>query len=72
VHYETEQEALKSVEKGHIYGFLTFPSNFSTELFNRLIAGPVPTNESIIGSTISVQLDMSSKFEFYELQIFQL
>jgi len=55
-----EISAELNVRSGHIWGYLTFPHNYSSYLIERAIEGNFATNETIDGSRILVKLDMSS------------
>ncbi|OXA58774.1 ABC transporter G family member 23 [Folsomia candida] len=60
VHKDSELEALKSLKMGHILGYIVIPRNYSDYLRDRIVFNIHAGNETLDGSTMSVQLDNSN------------
>lgn len=57
----TKEQALSDVKTGKIWGYMSFPNNFSNHLIDRAAANIFADNETLDGSTITLQLDHSRK-----------
>ena len=55
--------ALDEIEKGNLWGFISFPANFSQAMIERGIAGNLADNETLHSSRIRIKMDMSSNFQ---------
>lgn len=60
IHFDTEEEALEQTRAGKTWGFMVFPQNYSTFMYERAISGAEPTEEVLNGSIISFEMDMTS------------
>ncbi|ODM96686.1 ABC transporter G family member 20 [Orchesella cincta] len=82
--FDTEEEALEQTKAGKTWGFMVFPENYSTYMYERAISGAEPTEEVLNGSIISFEMDMTSKqvaetirttffftFQKYIIQLFE-
>ncbi|XP_021950773.1 ABC transporter G family member 23 isoform X2 [Folsomia candida] len=58
----TKEQALSDVKTGKIWGYMSFPNNFSNHLIDRAAANIFADNETLDGSTITLQLDHSHYF----------
>lgn len=61
--FDSDQAAYDEVKRGHAWGSLVFPSNFTQGLSNRVDYGANVDNFSIDASEIEIRLDMSSESE---------
>ena len=61
VPFHSEEEAIHEIEQGNLWGYLSFPHNFSIALVDRELNGKTADNISIYESRIQIQMDMSSK-----------
>lgn len=61
VNFDDEATALKEVQKGDLWGYISFPENYSQAIFDRILSGGDPTNETLENSLISFEMDMTSK-----------
>lgn len=59
--YGSDSEAKDSVKRGKAWGALTFPSNYSMALMERVEAGRFAEDAILDEATMSVTMDMSSK-----------
>jgi hypothetical protein len=62
-YFSTPEEARAEVTSGNIRGFMTFPDNYSDFMFERSNGGLSLENSTIEGSTISFEMDASSKLK---------
>lgn len=61
--YNTNEEAIKEVERGRVWGAMIFQKNYSESLVQRTEAGRYATDYTIEASDVDVRMDMSSKFQ---------
>lgn len=61
ISYPDEASALVDVASGKLWGYISFPANFSKQLFERQLASLNPENDTIAGSSISLKIDYSSQ-----------
>lgn len=66
--YESELEAIDNIHKGLIWGYMTFPENFSSAMENRAVSGSFADNETVYASRVKVQMDMSNQQIAFSLQ----
>uniref|UniRef100_A0A6B2E541 Putative abc transporter n=1 Tax=Phlebotomus kandelakii TaxID=1109342 RepID=A0A6B2E541_9DIPT len=59
--YGSDSEAEESVRRGKAWGALSFPSNYSESLVERMQAGRYAPDEIFESSTMSVTMDMSNQ-----------
>jgi len=59
------EEALESVEKGDLVGYMAFPQNYSEQILNRFLEGRFALEDSFDQSTITFRMDMSSEKSFF-------
>lgn len=59
--YPSKSVALKAVQDGDIWGFVNIPANYSYHMQNRMAARQFSNPETINGTIIGINLDMSSK-----------
>jgi hypothetical protein len=57
------EEALEDVRSGKLWGYMSFPQNYTQHSLDRAVAGRFAENESISESTIEFRLDMSRKLK---------
>ncbi|XP_035703690.1 ABC transporter G family member 23 isoform X2 [Folsomia candida] len=60
IHTDSYQEALASVKLGNHLALIEFPKNFTNHLKNRMLHQNFADNSTILGSTISIQMDESN------------
>ncbi|CAL8089214.1 unnamed protein product [Orchesella dallaii] len=61
VPFSTKEEALNEIKMGNLhYGILSIPTNYTTHVRDRDVAGNFPFNETIEGTTIGISLDYSN------------
>ncbi|XP_035713927.1 ABC transporter G family member 20 [Folsomia candida] len=65
VHKDSKLEASKSLKMGHILGYIMIPRNYSDHLRDRIVFNIHANNETLDGSTVSVQLDNSNYLVSY-------
>jgi len=73
ISYENEDLATQGVRDGHVWGFITFPSNYSENMLDRFLSGNYAGNSTLEGSTVLFDLDLSSNIHDFDLldRIFQ-
>lgn len=59
---------MHDIHLGHIWGYMTFPDNFSTYMVDRGVAGNLAENDTIYGSRIRIQMDMTNQQIAFSLQ----
>lgn len=64
MNFDSEDVALEQVQKGDLWGYISFPANYSQAIFDRILSGGDPTNETLENSLISFEMDMTSKSIF--------
>lgn len=60
--YNTIEEAVDDVHKGHLWGYIHFGNNYSQHMIDRLATKQFAFEETINGSIINVRMDMSRKY----------
>lgn len=60
--YSSSEEAVEAVRRGHAWGVIDIPSNFSSSISDRIGSGRFASDEIINGSEIDITLDMSSVY----------
>jgi ABC-type multidrug transport system permease subunit len=68
VPYLSEEDAIDDIHKGHVWGYISFPNNFSAYMESRAISGSFADNETIYGSRVKVQMDMSNQQIAFSMQ----
>ncbi|CAG7829425.1 unnamed protein product [Allacma fusca] len=68
VPFVTEEDAIKEIEMGQLWGYISFPQNFSIALMDRELNGNAADNSSIYESRIRIQMDMSNQQIAFSLQ----
>ncbi|XP_021960922.1 ABC transporter G family member 20 isoform X3 [Folsomia candida] len=66
--YENETAAISEIEKGNMWGYISFPSNFSEAMIERGISGNLADNETLHASRIKIKMDMSNQQIAFSLQ----
>lgn len=64
--FDTEESAFKAVKLGKAWGALSFTTNYSSSLRERIEEGQQATDLMLDDSIVSIWLDESSNYEFYE------
>jgi len=65
--YTSEEEALKGIQKGDLWGYITVPENYTSHLRDRVVNGRFSESETLNGSEFGVALDMSGKHLKFEI-----
>lgn len=68
VPFELEEDAIREIELGQLWGYMSFPYNFSIALMDRELNGNAADNISIYESRIRIQMDMSNQQIAFSLQ----
>ncbi|XP_035707781.1 ABC transporter G family member 20-like [Folsomia candida] len=67
--YATDELARDAVKAGHVWGFFSFPENWSDSLYERAsAAGPIE-NETLRGSYVKMEMDYSNKQIAHSIKI---
>ncbi|ODN00401.1 ABC transporter G family member 23 [Orchesella cincta] len=59
--YKTEEEARYAVQRGKIWGFMSFPEEFSSAYYTKIASSALADEETLNGSSIALEMDETSK-----------
>lgn len=59
--YDTEDEARYAVQRGKIWGFMSFPAEFSAAYYTKVASSALADEEVLNGSSIALEMDETSK-----------
>ncbi|ODN04357.1 hypothetical protein Ocin01_02302, partial [Orchesella cincta] len=63
--YNSEEQARAAAQLGKLWGYISFPRNFSQHTVDLITAGRFAENETLEGSRIRMYLDMSRMYYIY-------
>ncbi|XP_035712100.1 ABC transporter G family member 23 [Folsomia candida] len=66
--YATDELARDAVKAGKVWGFFTFPKNWSDNLYERASAAGTIENETLRGSYVKMEMDYSNKQISYAIK----